>query len=813
MNKYILGIDLGTSNTCAGIWNNNNFELIYDKSGNSIIPSVISFTDRYLYDKSKYIGNDAKNQLELNPENTYYEIKRIIGREYSDGYVQELINSGILGYHILNNNNRIVLESSYNYNFSPEEITAYLLAYIKQLAQIQFNEQITECVITIPSNFNDNQKQATINSAKIAGLNCLRLVQEPIAGALAYGFYEKTKNINKELNILVVDFGGGTLDVSIVNIDDGIFDVIGSSGFAHFGGSDFDTRIMNFCLKKFNQKHNLNISESQLTKLNIQKLKTLSENAKKTLSTEYKYNILIKNFYNNLELNLTITQDALQELFYDLTYKCFEPIIDIIQKTNLSLSQIDDIILIGGMTKFTFIKSKYQQYFQRELNNYVNPDYTVAMGAAIQGYIIYNEFNNIKSSIFSNNITLLNKTSLSIGIEINNGIMDIVIPHNTNIPYSIKKYYTSDTDFIDNITIKIFEGERKLTKDNYLLGSIILNDLPKQLKGILKIGITFSIDNNGLIQIIAEEESSHIKEQLLITYNRNRLSDEEIEHLIKTCMCNELQDEIDLKRKMCHTKLYSLCNTIINNLDYNTILNISESESNLIKSDINNIISYLNDNNYCDISLDSYDAFEQQINSKYLYLTNILVAHELKSSSSITPEKTIQTSIYDNQDLLKYKSELTELCDSLLSALCTIESDKVLKLKSYINDALLWLNLTDTTDYLDYKFKIDDINKISEELYNDNPELFNKSNIQLLEEKCLLLLCYTISDDNKSYIENVMKQIYTNTLTDNTEIDNYLSYVNSITLIDTQTNTEFVSTNTKSGTNIVDLLKKQNEIN
>jgi heat shock protein 1/8 len=812
MNKYIIGIDLGTTNTCAGIWRNNNFELIYDKSSNFNIPSIVAFTNKYIYDKSKFVGYDAKHQMELNHENTYYEVKRIIGRSITDPYIIELINSGILSYNISsNNNNHLLLDStlSNDKKFTPEEISAFILLHIKQLAQAQLNETITDCVITVPANFTDYQRQATIDSATIAGLNCIRILNEPIAGALAYGFYDKSRALDKEINILVYDFGGGTLDVSIVNIYDGIFDVVGSSGCSHFGGSDFDARIMNFCLLKFNQKHNLKITEIDIPRLNIQKLKTYSENSKKSLSNNFKTSIIINNFYEAFELNVELTQDMIPQLFSDLLFKCLEPVIDIMHNTKLSIEQIDEVVLIGGMTKFPIIKQTMQQFFQRELKHIVDPDFTIAMGASIQGFLIENQINEIKNNVFSNNITLLNKTTLSIGIEINNGIMDIIIPSNSNIPISIKKYYTTDTDFSDDVLIKIYEGERKLTKDNYLLGSIFLENLPKQLKGILKIGITISIDNNGLINIIAEEESMHNKKDLLITYDKNRLSDTEIETLIKDCMLHELQDEIDTKRKLLHSNILYQCDTILKNLEYNTLLKISDAENKAIKLDIENILNTLNTKYYFDVSIDDYDNLNKYITDKYNKLTLIITDNKLKSANSVSNDKLIEPTIFENSELVKYKTELTDLCNSLIEYISFNTAPELNKLKDFINDTLLWTNITETNDYLDYKFKIDDINNLSKEIFDKYQHIFNKSDLQILEEKCLIIV--NENDKDNQYLElanKILEKLYTNQEILDTDVSEYLANINNYC---SDTKPQTLLDNGTFGTNIFDILKNNQQ--
>ena len=783
---YIIGIDLGTTNTCAGIWRNNNFEIFLDKYGNSTIPSIVAYTNKYLYDKSRYVGLDAKNQLELNYQNTFYEVKRLIGRQFTDPYVSSELECGLLAYNIITNDkNQILLQSELNdsHIFTPEEISGAILLEIKQLASKYLGCKITNCVITVPANFNDYQRQSTKDSAIIAGLNCLRIINEPTAAALAYGYIDKTIGITNEIYILVYDFGGGTLDVSLLSIYDGIFDVIASCGNARFGGSDFDNRIMTFCILKFKQKHKLqNIT---LNKFSLQKLKILSEKAKINLSSDFKTNISIHNFYNDLSLNIDITQPMFEEICADLLFKCITPIDDILHISNIPISQINDIILVGGMTKSPIIKSLLETKFNKKLTHLINPDLVVAMGASIQGHIL----TGATDDIFANTITLLDTTSLSLGVETNNGIMDVVINRGSNIPISKQKKYSIDEDFVDSVVIKVFEGERQLTKDNFFVGEFILTGIIPQPRNIPEIIITFKIDNNGLISVIAEDTKTHNKNELIVINNKNKLSDEDLQKLINESQEFELQDEIQKEKKLLHSTSINLCNTILNNIKYNTTISLPQEFINNTNSQLNSYLSYLSEKLYFNYDISELKSLINTIESnykqfsKYIHIDDTINPQQNNNLTSIyddsNPESNMITSVLDEspQNVSQFKQDLSNLCNQLLTILP--DSDKLIQLKDIISDTLLWIYVNETLTDDDYKYKIDEINSLSNSLYAQFPDIFIYQELEQLCYHILLLIEDHIITNPIliNLVNTTLKWLYT---CENKSIDEYNSYLQQI---------------------------------
>ena len=486
----IVGIDLGTSNSCICYWNNSSLVMIPDEKGNKTIPSYVGFTNI-----SRYVGNDAKNQSVLNTSNVYYETKRLIGRKFSDPDVQR--EKGLLAYKIYGDeNDNIKLESTLstldeNKVFTPEEIASNVLTKLKHMANDYLKTKITKAVITVPARFNDKQRQATIDAAKIAGLDCVRIIHEPTAAAMAYGLGSRKLKKDEYINIIVYDFGGGTLDVSLVEIsanssNENIFTVLGSAGNTNLGGSDFDNRLQKYSIEMFKRKNKLKKIED-LSALSLQRLKQSCENAKKTLSTKNKAYVTVKEFYLSIDLLIPITREDFEIICGDLLLLSLKPIEDVLELQELTTDDIDEIIMVGGMTRMPMIMKRLEQKFKIKPNNSLNPDEAIAAGAAIQAYILNNN-----SNPFSESMRLLDICPLSMGVETIGGIMDILIPHGTIIPITVEKMYTTYEDYAESVLIKIYEGERQITRDNFFVGEFELKNIPKEPRGIPEIKVNFN---------------------------------------------------------------------------------------------------------------------------------------------------------------------------------------------------------------------------------------------------------------------------------------------------------------------------------
>lgn len=430
--EIIVGIDLGTTNSCIGIWRKKNLEIIPDKFGNRTIPSVVAFTS-----KSKYVGREAKKQIDVNPENTFYEVKRLIGRKYDDDTVVN--DMQFLTYTVdKNEQDNVILKTNLKNrknSYNPEELSAILLLELKYMAEEYLKRPITKAVISVPAYFNDSQRQATKDAALIAGLECVRIINEPTAAALAYGLEKASVCKDKDINVIVYDLGGGTLDVSLLNISNGIFQVLGSSGNTHLGGADFDNRLITFCMTEFKKKHNYQNLEN-LSSISFQKLKQACEEAKKRLSETTKTTIAVKEFYDGKNLFLTITRELFEKLCRDLFILCLKSLDDVLKSCEMDKTSIDEIILVGGCSRIPAIRNNLKLYFggKIEPNSSVNPDEVVAAGAAIQGYILSHD-----TDPFSENVVLLDIIPLSLGVETIGGVMNQIIPRNSVIPIKRRK--------------------------------------------------------------------------------------------------------------------------------------------------------------------------------------------------------------------------------------------------------------------------------------------------------------------------------------------------------------------------------------
>lgn len=776
--EIIVGIDLGTTNSCIAIWRNNNLEIIPDENGNKTIPSYVAFTNI-----SKYIGYDARNQKNLNPGNVYYEVKRLIGRKFSDIEVQQ--NKKFLTYNIKGDeNDNIILTSELKDNkcFTPEEISAKILLKLKEMAMNYTKQKIEKAVITIPAYFTDAQRQATKDAAEIAGLKCIRMINEPTAAALAYGMTDKALNKKLEGNdnpirVLVYDFGGGTLDVSVLEISNDIdddtketrqvFQVLASAGNTHFGGADFDNRIVSYCLSKYAtiNKANINVSDffSNLSALSVQKLRLNCETAKKVLSTNESTYIAVKDFYKEKDLFIKITRDNLELICKDYFLLSMKNIDDVLDSCNLNTSDIDEIIVVGGMTRMPMIRQLLEMKFGKKPNCSINPDETIAVGAAIQANIL------LGSDPFSKSITLLDITPLSLGVETIGGIMDVLIERGTIIPYETQRLYTTDSITEKSVIIKIYEGERLMTQDNIFIGEFILTNIPEKSRGLPEIMVTINIDINGIVTVTAEEQETHDMKSIIVNSNKGRLSRGEIEELIENAKDMEIRDEIEKRKKILFYEINNLCNNILININ-NEQLKLSDDDKKIINNDISIILLWLKDKKYYDRTDDDLNEIVVNIKKKYgVLILKKSIDNSIIDANINKNEQLQSTTIYgnDNDDiendnihchifeqieinelglngmtenekieLKNLRKNLFDLCYSIFEIL---DNDTLIiydihksQLKDFINDSLLWLHIHDKPSILDYILKIDEINdscnKIFNE-YNDDDDIFKKNEL------------------------------------------------------------------------------------
>lgn len=538
--EYYLGIDLGTTYCCTSIYRNGKVEVIPNCCGNRTTPSYISFTDT-----ERLIGESAKNNVSLNSKNTVFDIKRLIGRQFDDKYVQNDLKYFPFKVSCDEKTKKPLITVNYmneEKQYYPEQLSAMLLQQFKYDAEEYLGTTITKAVITVPAYFNNAQRQSTKDAGEIAGLEVIRIINEPTSSAIAYGFNlcENDKSQNK--NILVFDFGGGTLDVSILNILDGVFEVKSTSGDTHLGGEDIDNKLVAFCTCEFAKLNKLTEQDSKKLiedSRALRRLRSVCENAKKTLSNSISTVIQVESFFNSIDLVIKITRAKLEELSHDIFQRCLIPLDNAINDAKLTKENITEVILIGGSTRIPYVRNMLKEYFNgKQLKTDINPDEAVSFGAAIQAAILSG-----KTDKNINDLVLIDVAPLSLGIEISHGEMSKIVERNTPIPCQCKQYYSTETDNQRIVKIKIFEGERILTKDNSSLGIFELTDLPPMPRGIPKISVVFDIDANGILNVTASEISTGKTNNITIKRDNSKLSRDDILKFIDNAKENADLDE------------------------------------------------------------------------------------------------------------------------------------------------------------------------------------------------------------------------------------------------------------------------------